>query len=159
MSRCDGSRLVTSRPSTRTWPAVGCSSPATRRSSVDLPQPEAPTMTSISPSARARSMPCSTSIRPKLLRSPCSSSVAMMATLPSWRSRRQSPFGYGVSVVVRSPEDLITHVAVTAVIIIIVVAYCHKVLRGEAGHVGEGDRGVVGQRDGGGPVHHLLGLE
>ena len=30
-------------------PAVGVSRPATRRSSVDLPQPEAPTITSISP--------------------------------------------------------------------------------------------------------------
>ena len=55
MSRSDGSSAVTSRPPIRMRPSVGVSSPATSRSSVDLPQPEAPTMTSISPSFSDRS--------------------------------------------------------------------------------------------------------
>ena len=39
-----GPGRVTGLPSSRTWPVVGVSSPATRRSSVDLPQPDGPRM-------------------------------------------------------------------------------------------------------------------
>src|SRR5689334_22218371 len=78
MSRCAGSSCVTSRPSTSTCPELGSSSPATNLSSVDLPQPDAPTITSISPSASLSSTPCSTSTSPKLLRKARSSSVATL---------------------------------------------------------------------------------
>ena len=51
-SRSDGGRAVTSRPSTRTVPASGVSSPATRRSVVDLPHPEGPMIATKSPRLR-----------------------------------------------------------------------------------------------------------
>src|SRR5581483_9918340 len=44
------------RPCTSRRPAVGASRPATRFSSVDLPQPDAPTTHSNSPGATSRSM-------------------------------------------------------------------------------------------------------
>ena len=50
MSRSAGSRLFTTRPPMLMVPSVISSSPATMRSSVDLPQPEGPTMTTNSPS-------------------------------------------------------------------------------------------------------------
>src|ERR1700688_4987431 len=78
MSRRDGSCAVMSTPSRRIWPPLGVSSPATRRIRVDLPQPEAPTMTSISPEARERSIPFSTLTAPKLLRRPSRTSVAIL---------------------------------------------------------------------------------
>ena len=49
-------------------PEVWVSSPAMIRSSVDLPQPEAPSSTMNSPSAMSRSTPLSTSVLPKDLR-------------------------------------------------------------------------------------------
>ena len=60
-----GPGRVTGLPSSRTCPAVGVSSPATRRSSVDLPQPDGPRIVtkSLSPTAivgrleRARRLP------------------------------------------------------------------------------------------------------
>ena len=50
MSRSLGSRSLTTRPPMAISPAVIVSSPATMRSSVDLPQPEGPRMTMNSPS-------------------------------------------------------------------------------------------------------------
>jgi hypothetical protein len=47
---------------------VTVSSPATMRSSVDLPQPDGPTITMNSPSAMSMSMPWITSVLPKDLR-------------------------------------------------------------------------------------------
>src|SRR5262249_4821493 len=44
-----------SRPSTKTWPAVGCRCPVIRLNSVDLPAPFGPMTAAISPSATARS--------------------------------------------------------------------------------------------------------
>ena len=46
---------ATARPSTMTCPVVGGSNPATRLSSVVLPQPDGPTRTTISPSRASRS--------------------------------------------------------------------------------------------------------
>ena len=46
---------VTARPSSSTWPSLGLSRPATIRSSVDLPQPEGPTMVMKSLAATSRS--------------------------------------------------------------------------------------------------------
>src|SRR2546423_15227039 len=51
MSRAAGDTEVTSRSPIAIVPAVGCSSPATIRSAVDLPQPDGPTSTISSPSA------------------------------------------------------------------------------------------------------------
>ena len=47
---------VTALPSSRMRPVVGVSSPATMRSSVDLPQPDGPRMVTKSLSATARSV-------------------------------------------------------------------------------------------------------
>ncbi len=58
---------VTARPSSTTCPALGRASPATSRSSVDLPQPEAPTMATNSPAATWSETSRSASTPPKLL--------------------------------------------------------------------------------------------
>src|SRR5579871_3668677 len=50
-----GATPVTSRPLTRTRPAVGCRWPVIRLNSVDLPAPFGPITAAISPSATARS--------------------------------------------------------------------------------------------------------
>ena len=50
MSRSDGSMSLTTRPAIEISPPEISSSPATMRSSVDLPQPDGPTMTTNSPS-------------------------------------------------------------------------------------------------------------
>ena len=50
MSRSAGSRSLTTRLPMKISPALISSRPATMRSSVDLPQPEGPTMTTNSPS-------------------------------------------------------------------------------------------------------------
>ena len=54
MSRSDGSSLFTTRPPIEIVPALMVSSPAIIRSSVDLPHPDGPTSTTISPSAMSR---------------------------------------------------------------------------------------------------------
>ena len=55
--RSAGSWRVTSRPLMRTLPEEMRSSPAMARSSVDLPQPEGPTMTTNSPGSTAKLTP------------------------------------------------------------------------------------------------------
>ena len=50
MSRSEGSSSLTTRPAIQISPSVIASSPATMRSSVDLPHPEGPTTTTNSPS-------------------------------------------------------------------------------------------------------------
>ena len=50
---------VTAAPSSSTLPWVGWSRPDTARSSVDLPQPEPPTMATISPSSTSSDTPSS----------------------------------------------------------------------------------------------------
>src|SRR5438128_8724397 len=52
----------------RISPSLICSSPASMRSSVDLPQPEGPTRTQNSPSAISTSTPRMTCVEPKFLR-------------------------------------------------------------------------------------------
>ena len=64
MSRARGSRSFTTRPAIAIVPEVIASRPATMRSSVDLPQPEGPTMTMNSPSAMSIETPWMTSVRP-----------------------------------------------------------------------------------------------
>src|SRR5258708_4913008 len=57
MSRSAGSIWLTTRPPMSISPPVMVSSPATMRSSVDLPQPEGPTSTQNWPSPASKSMP------------------------------------------------------------------------------------------------------
>jgi hypothetical protein len=54
-------------PSSTMLPLVGVSSPATMRSSVDLPQPEGPRMVMKSFSCTLRSVACSATVPPPLL--------------------------------------------------------------------------------------------
>src|ERR1700739_497988 len=89
----------TTRPAMLMSPEVGCSSPATQRSVVVLPQPDGPSSTTISPAGTAKLTP-SIAGRPiaNCLRRSVTSSVAVMCLL----SRRPSlpvaeglvPFGY-----------------------------------------------------------------
>jgi hypothetical protein len=51
-------------------PAVGCSSPASRRSAVVLPQPDGPSMARKRPSGTVMSSGASASVDPKLLDTP-----------------------------------------------------------------------------------------
>src|SRR6185437_1555052 len=69
----------TTRPAMLMVPAVGCSSPATQRKVVVLPQPEGPSRTTISPDGTAKFTP-SIAGRPteNCLRSSLTSSVAVM---------------------------------------------------------------------------------
>ena len=62
MSRARGSRSFTTRPAISMMPEVIASRPATMRRSVDLPQPEGPTMTMNSPSAMSIETPWMTSL-------------------------------------------------------------------------------------------------
>ena len=64
MSRSLGSSSLTTRSPMTISPLVIASSPATMRSSVDLPQPEGPTMTMNSPSAMSTVTPWMTSRLP-----------------------------------------------------------------------------------------------
>ena len=64
MSRSFGSSWFTTRPPIAISPALIGSRPATIRSSVDLPQPEGPTMTTNSPSRTSIETPWMTSSSP-----------------------------------------------------------------------------------------------
>ena len=68
MSRSFDSMSFTTRPSMAMLPPLMSSSPASIRSSVDLPQPEGPTSTMNSPSAMSSEIPCRTRVLPKSLR-------------------------------------------------------------------------------------------
>src|SRR6185437_17070316 len=77
----------TTRPAMLISPSVGCSSPATQRNVVVLPQPEGPSSTTISPAGTAKLTP-SIAGRPtaNCLCSPVTSSVAVMTSFPCRRS-------------------------------------------------------------------------
>src|SRR6266850_1375571 len=70
MSRSFGATPLTTRSPIAIRPAEISSSPAIILKSVDLPQPEGPTSTQNSPSSTPTSTPCTTSVEPKLLRTP-----------------------------------------------------------------------------------------
>src|SRR3954468_17135297 len=74
----------TIRPAMLISPSVGCSSPATQRSVVVLPQPDGPSSTTISPAGTAKLTP-SIAGRPieNCLRRSVTSSVAVMNTSAS----------------------------------------------------------------------------
>src|SRR5687767_6442726 len=83
MPRFDGASAFTIVPSKVISPEVMSSSPAIRRSSVDLPQPDGPTKTMNSPEKTSRSTPLITSTRPKdflmFLSSICAMELALYA--------------------------------------------------------------------------------
>src|SRR5919206_2456193 len=64
MSRSIGWRSLTTRPPIRISPSVSSSSPAVRRSTVVLPEPDGPTSTSSSPSAISRSTASTATVPP-----------------------------------------------------------------------------------------------
>ena len=64
MSRSLGSSAFTTRSPIAISPPVISSSPATIRKSVDLPQPDGPTITMNSPSATSTSIPWITALAP-----------------------------------------------------------------------------------------------
>src|SRR5712692_6157097 len=69
-SRSFGTTPLTTRSPIAIRPPEISSSPAIIRKSVDLPQPEGPTSTQNSPFSTSTSTPCTTSVDPKLLRTP-----------------------------------------------------------------------------------------
>ena len=79
MSRSFESRSFTTRLSIAMVPAVMSSSPASMRSSVDLPQPEGPTSTMNSPSEMSSEMPCRTLVLPKSFFTSLKETVAIYA--------------------------------------------------------------------------------
>src|SRR3977135_1264099 len=99
----------TTRPAMLISPDVGCSSPATQRKVVVLPQPEGPSRTTISPAGTAKLTP-SIAGRPieNCLRRSVTSSVAVMILL----SRRRSlPVSEGL-VPIGNPRPMQLHVLV-----------------------------------------------
>ena len=64
MSRARGSRSFTTVPPISITPLLIASSPATMRKSVDLPQPDGPTITTNSPSSTSMETPWITSVLP-----------------------------------------------------------------------------------------------
>ena len=91
---------VSSKPSTVTVPVVGISSRLTQRSTVDLPEPLGPTMTSTSPSATSRSMSRTAWMvlsnvletpRRRIIGSGCVATVSFISVLPSGRGSSAVP--------------------------------------------------------------------
>src|SRR3954466_15590802 len=82
----------TTRPAMLISPEVGCSSPATQRKVVVLPQPEGPSSTTISPAGTAKLTP-STAGRPipNCFRKPVTSRVADIQGLHLRRKHRRHP--------------------------------------------------------------------
>jgi hypothetical protein len=68
---------VTSRPPIEIVPDVGCSSPATMRSVVVLPQPDGPSSAKKDPSGTVRSRDSTAVKAPNSLRTPHSSRLAL----------------------------------------------------------------------------------
>src|SRR5579864_3023855 len=77
MSRSFESTSLTLRPSIVTTPPLISSSPASIRSSVDLPQPDGPTSTRNSPSLISNVMPWMTLVAPKFFSTFSNATVAM----------------------------------------------------------------------------------
>src|ERR1700716_2914334 len=101
----------TTRPAMLISPEVGCSSPATQRNVVVLPQPEGPSRTTISPAGTAKLTP-SIAGRPiaNCLRKSVTSSVAVMTSTASW-ARRSLPVAEDL-VPIRNPGGVQVHIVV-----------------------------------------------
>src|ERR1700677_3835488 len=84
-------------------PIVGFSRDTTRRRSVVLPAPDPPTMHVVSPCRHTRSIPRSTSVSPKLLRTPLSTTMSVRLADDAEASRADAagaaagPLGMGAS--------------------------------------------------------------
>ena len=94
MPRSAGGRSLTSSPSNISLPEVTSSSPATRRSRVDLPQPDGPTNTTNSLFLMSRSTPLITSTWPNdffTCRIVMSAIVASRVPLPISSDHRATP--------------------------------------------------------------------
>src|SRR6266567_9235776 len=98
-------------PPIRIVPALGCSSPATQRKVVVLPQPEGPSRTTISPAGTAKLTP-SMAGRPieNCLRRSLTSSVAVMLSIASC-GRRSLPVAEDL-VPFRNPGPVQLHIFV-----------------------------------------------
>src|SRR5712664_570239 len=111
-----GTRMPRAGDDTR-WPAmlisppVGCSSPATQRKVVVLPQPDGPSRTTISPAGTAKLTP-SIAGRPieNCLRRSLTSSVAIMISISSW-ARRSLPIAENL-VPIGNPGRVQLHIIV-----------------------------------------------
>src|SRR5690348_716001 len=79
-------RAMMSAPSTRIEPADGSSRRLQQRSSVLFPDPDGPITNTSSCAWTARSMPCSTSVAPKVLRRPRMSRIGGFSSGISYRS-------------------------------------------------------------------------
>src|SRR6185436_10047130 len=101
----------TTLPAMLISPEVGCSSPATQRSVVVLPQPEGPSRTTISPAGTAKLTP-SIAGRPiaNCLRRSVTSSVAVMGSAIS-RTRRSLRVTVGL-VPISDPRRLQLHILI-----------------------------------------------
>src|SRR5664279_1479856 len=115
----------TTRPAILISPDVGCSSPATQRKVVVLPQPDGPSRTTISPAGTAKLTP-SMAGRPieNCLRRSLTSSVAVMISIASWARRSLAvaeglvPFGnprpVQLHVLVELREPYLDHLGIEA---------------------------------------------
>src|SRR6201985_2108272 len=116
-SRCRGGTRMprpgddTTRPAMLISPPVGCSSPATQRKVVVLPQPDGPSSTTISPAGTAKLTP-SMAGRPtaNCLRRSVTSSVAVM-TSPTSSCRASLPITVDF-VPIRDPVRVQLHILV-----------------------------------------------
>src|SRR6202790_4295533 len=101
----------TTRPAMLISPDVGCSSPATQRSVVVLPQPDGPSRTTISPAGTAKLTPSMAGLPiANCLRKSVTSSVAVMISKTSCM-RRSLPVAEGL-VPVRNPGRVQLHIVV-----------------------------------------------
>src|SRR5262245_20598501 len=92
-------RCVMSSPSNRSVPAVGSSSRTIRRAVVDLPQPDSPTMPSVSPRLTVRLTPSTACTTPFVLeKTPCLTGKCFVRFSTSTRGPNPArPSGYVVA--------------------------------------------------------------
>src|SRR5258708_18917897 len=90
-ARASGGIDVTSRPSIRTRPASGASSPDSRLKSVVLPEPFGPTIAWRAPRGNVREMPRATSRAPNDLHSPSALNIAPLPRQPRQRAVQPLP--------------------------------------------------------------------
>src|SRR5450755_3599866 len=110
MSRSFDSTSLTTLPSMAMVPAEISSSPASMRSSVDLPHPDGPTSTMNSPSLMSKLIPWITLVVPKLFSMPWNDTDAMFSVLGSDIAKGQASRLHRAR---RQPAD---HVALERVI-------------------------------------------
>src|SRR5439155_11535525 len=90
-ARPSSSSAKMSVPARRTVPCDGVSSPASRPSSVDFPEPEAPTMASVSPACTVKLMSC------KIVSSPVASATFLVSPITAIAESASGAFAIGSS--------------------------------------------------------------